>query len=103
MSILEVKDLRYSYDSEKNALDGVSMKFDKGEKIAIIGNNGAGKSTFFLCLNGIIRPDGGELFLQGEKIKHNKKSLIALRKKVGIVFQDADDQIVAATVEQDVS
>lgn len=98
--ILEVKGLSCSYEEEM-VLKDVSVSIGSGEKIAVLGSNGAGKSTFFLCLNGVLKPDKGELFLGGQRV--DKRNLKELRKRVGIVFQDADSQIVAATVRSEVS
>lgn len=99
--ILQVNDLHYSYDDNKMALDGVSVSIYPGEKIAVLGSNGAGKSTFFLNINGVLSPEHGEIFYQGTKI--TKKSLPQLRKNIGIVFQDADNQIIASSVRAEVS
>lgn len=101
--MLEVKNLKYSYNSEYQALKGVSLKVNKGEMIALLGKNGAGKSTLFLHLNGIYKPDEGQVFIDGEELKYDKKSLLKFRQKVGIVFQNPDDQIFAPTVEEDVA
>ena len=59
----------------------------------IVGPNGSGKSTFFLCLNGILKPQSGKLYLNGQEYDYSKKGLLALRSKVGIVFQDPDNQL----------
>lgn len=99
--ILEVKDLHFTYNDEKHALNGVNLKIYEGEKIAVLGSNGAGKSTFFLNINGVLKPHKGEILYRGEKI--TKKRLNHLRKNVGIVFQDADNQIIASTVMAEVS
>ncbi len=101
--MLEVKDLKYSYNKDYQALKGVSLKVEKGEMVALLGKNGAGKSTLFLHLNGIYEPDEGHVFIDGEELKYDKKSLIKFRQKVGIVFQNPDDQIFAPTVEEDVA
>ena len=103
MSMLEVKDLKYSYNNDYQALKGVSLKVERGEMIALLGKNGAGKSTLFLHLNGIYQPDEGKVFIDGEELKYDKKSLLKFRQKVGIVFQNPDDQIFAPTVEEDVA
>ena len=97
--MLEVKNLKYSYNSDYQALKGVSLKIEKGEMVALLGKNGAGKSTLFLHLNGIYEPDEGQVFIDGEELKYDKKSLLKFRQKVGIVFQNPDDQIFAPTVE----
>lgn len=101
--MLEVKDLKYSYNNNYEALKGVSLKIEKGDMVALLGKNGAGKSTLFLHLNGIYEPDEGKVFIDGEELKYDKKSLLKFRQKVGIVFQNPDDQIFAPTVEEDVA
>lgn len=101
--MLEVKNIKYSYDTNYQALKGVSLKVEKGEMVALLGKNGAGKSTLFLHLNGIYEPDEGQVFIDGEELKYDKKSLLKFRQKVGIVFQNPDDQIFAPTVEEDVA
>lgn len=98
--ILKVEDLHYIYGNGKPALDGVSVEIYEGEKIAVVGANGSGKSTFFLNLNGVYIPTCGKI-IHREMIV-NKKNLNELRKNVGIVFQDADNQIIASTVRAEV-
>ena len=73
INMLEVKNIKYSYNSNYQALKGVSLKVDKGEMVALLGKNGAGKSTLFLHLNGIYRPDEGKVFIDGEELKYDKK------------------------------
>ena len=73
--MLEVKNLKYSYNSEYQALKGVSLKINRGEMVALLGKNGAGKSTLFLHLNGIYEPDEGKVLIDGEELKYDKKSL----------------------------
>ena len=101
--MLEVKNIKYSYNKDYQALKGVSLKVEEGEMVALLGKNGAGKSTLFLHLNGIYEPDEGQVFIDGEELKYDKKSLLKFRQKVGIVFQNPDDQIFAPTVEEDVA
>ena len=98
--ILQINHLYYSYPNRQYALNGVSADIYQGEKIAVLGSNGAGKSTFFLNLNGVLQAHGGEIIYRGCVI--NKKNIVELRKNVGIVFQDADNQIVASTVRAEV-
>lgn len=99
--LVEVENLSYSYHNGKEALRGISVQLGKGEKIAVIGNNGAGKSTFFLNLNGVLTPSGGVIRYQGVVL--NKKTLKELRKNIAIVFQNADEQIIASTVKAEIS
>ncbi|WP_459201321.1 ATP-binding cassette domain-containing protein [Methanococcus sp. CF] len=103
MAILETRDLKYSYPDGTVALNGINFKAEEGEMIAILGPNGAGKSTTFLHFNGILKPSEGSVILKGEPIKYDNKSLLTVRKTVGIVFQNPDDQLFAPTVEQDVA
>lgn len=101
--MLEARNITFSYDDGTEALNSVNLKMDKGDIVALLGKNGAGKSTLFLHFNGILRPDKGEIIIDGEKLKYDKKSLIKFRQKVGLVFQNPDDQIFAPSVEEDVA
>lgn len=101
--IISIKQLKYIYNGEKHALNGVDLDIYEGERIAVIGSNGAGKSTFFLNLNGVLTPTSGEIYFKGQPIGHTKADLNTLRKAIGIVFQDADNQIIASTVMGEVS
>lgn len=98
--MLQAVGLTYCY-GEHPALTDVNVSIFSGERIAVMGSNGAGKSTFFLNLNGVLPPTGGELYLEGKKI--GKKELVCLREKVGFVFQDADSQMLASNVMEEIS
>lgn len=106
-SLLEMKNIDYSYPGEyenkESALKNINLTVKKGEKIAIFGGNGAGKSTLFLCANGVLRPGGGEIYLMGSPIGKSKSDINKLRKNVGLVFQDPDNQIIGTTVEGEIS
>lgn len=101
MTLLKTKNLCYSFDGHTNIIRNISVEIKRGEKIAVIGNNGAGKSTFFLCLNGVLEAKG-DIELNGQKVV-GKKGFEALRKATGIVFQEADSQIIASTVKAEVA
>jgi len=101
--IIALKDVTYEYPNGVQALSSLSMQIEKGQKAAILGANGAGKSTMFLHLNGILKPSSGQIFLNGQSLKYTKAELIKLRKTVGIVFQDPDDQLFSMNVFQDIS
>lgn len=102
--ILKAEDLYFSYDDDNShSLNGLSLEIKRGQKIAVMGANGSGKSTFFLCCTGIHKPQKGKLYLDGQEVKYNKKGLLDLRSKVGIVFQDPDNQLFSASVYQEIS
>jgi len=100
---MQVENLYFEYDNGGFALKNISVNFGRGEKIAVIGSNGSGKSTFFLNLNGVLRNhhSHGKIIYDGIEI--NKKNLNMLRSKVGIVFQEPDNQLIASTVDSEVS
>ncbi|MBR7927686.1 energy-coupling factor ABC transporter ATP-binding protein [Aerococcaceae bacterium zg-ZUI334] len=101
-SIFEIKDLSFKYfDSEYQALKDVSFSIKKGEWIAIIGPNGSGKSTLAKILNGLLVPDVGEVYVNGQLLDEN--TVWDVRRTVGMVFQNPDNQFVGATVEDDVA
>lgn len=102
--ILKADDLYFSYDDDKShSLNGLSLEIKRGSKVAFMGANGSGKSTFFLCCNGIHKPAKGTLYYNGKPVSYNKKDLLELRSKVGIVFQDPDNQLFSASVYQEIS
>ncbi|MDR2868886.1 MAG: energy-coupling factor ABC transporter ATP-binding protein [Deferribacteraceae bacterium] len=103
MDILTLENISYCYDDKRLALDNVSASFRAGERIAILGNNGAGKSTFFQCCNGLLRPSSGKIFYKGALLGRSKRELLALRQGIGLVFQDPDSQIIAGSVESEIS
>ena len=102
--VIEAENLSYSYEeNDRKALDGLSVRIGRGRKVAFMGGNGSGKSTFFLCLNGILRPDEGRVLIDGEPVSYTRKGLLDVRKKVGIVFQEPDNQLFSASVFQEIS
>lgn len=102
--IIKADNLYFSYDDEKShSLNGLSLEIRRGKKIAFMGANGSGKSTFFLCCNGIHKPSSGTLYFNGEPVDYSRDGLLKLRQKVGIVFQDPDNQLFSASVYQEIS
>lgn len=94
----------FSYDDEKNwILKDFSLSLERGKKIAVMGPNGAGKSTFFLCCNGVLKPSRGTVYLDGTPVSYRSKDLLSVRSKVGIVFQDPDNQLFLADVRQEIA
>lgn len=101
MHIIETRDLCHTYRGGIAALRNISFVAPRNARIAIIGPNGAGKSTLFKHFNGVLKPTSGEVLVRGEPV--TKQNIREVRKTVGLVFQNPDDQIFAPTVEQDVA
>lgn len=103
-AILKAENVCYTYEGESSpALKGLSLTIRRGKMIACMGSNGSGKSTFFLCCNGILKPDCGTIYYNGIPLNYSKKGLLSLRSKVGIVFQDPDNQLFSSSVAQEIS
>lgn len=107
-NFIEVKDLVYRYSKEQGddnlcpAIDHVSIEIKRGEYISIAGSNGSGKSTLARCLNGLLLPNEGKILVDG--MDTNDDDLIwDIRKKIGMVFQNPDNQIVSSMVEDEVA
>ncbi|MDI9615686.1 ATP-binding cassette domain-containing protein [Methanothermobacter sp.] len=103
MKIIEAVNIRYTYPDGTQALKGINFHAKKGEVVALLGPNGAGKSTLFLHFNGILQPTSGKVLVDGKEIDYSKSGLIEVRQKVGIVFQNPDDQLFAPRVDEDVA
>jgi cobalt/nickel transport system ATP-binding protein len=103
MSLLEAHALTHIYPGNVRALDQIDLRIERGQRLVILGPNGSGKTTIFLHLNGTLRPQSGEVRLDGQSMRYDKASLIAWRRRVGLVLQNADDQLFAPTVAEDVS
>lgn len=103
MTILCAEKIGYAFPGGVPALKGLDLAVVAGRRLAILGPNGAGKSTLFLHLNGTIKPDSGCVTLRGQPGDYSRKGLNDWRRRVGLVLQDADDQLFAASVYEDVS
>lgn len=101
--ILRISDISFSYDGEKVALNNISVSFNRDEKTVILGKNGSGKTTLFKCCNKVIKPSKGEIYLYGKPIGNNRSDINNLRKSIGLVFQNPDDQIIAGSVFEEIS
>jgi len=104
LKAIKIKNLRFSYDgSELNsfALDGLNLELDAGKKIVFLGANGSGKTTLMYHFNGLHLPQEGELEVLGKPV--NKNTLRDIRKKVGMVFENPDNQLISTTVYDDVA
>jgi cobalt/nickel transport system ATP-binding protein len=99
--VIEIRNLKYKYSDERQALKGVDLAISKGESVGIIGANGAGKSTLLLNIMGILFPSEGEILVKD--IPLSKKNLHKIREAIGMVFQNPDDQLFMTTVYEDVA
>ncbi len=98
---IEVRDLDFAYPDGRQALSGVSMRVEPGERVALLGPNGAGKTSLVLQLNGVLTPSAGSVFIGGVHV--GRRTLAEVRRRVGVVFQDPDDQLFTPTVGRDVA
>ncbi|MBF0147066.1 MAG: ATP-binding cassette domain-containing protein [Magnetococcales bacterium] len=103
MTILKADALTYTFPGGVPALSGLNLSIKRGRKLAILGPNGSGKTTLLMHLNGTLRPSSGQVFLDGQPVGYSRRALTAWRRRVGLALQDADDQLFAASVFEDVS
>lgn len=102
--ILEFRQVSYRYPGQEQlALRELTVTLPVNQKIAVVGRNGAGKSTLFLHCNGLFRPLSGEVRFRDRRLAYDRASLRELRRRVGVVFQNPDDQLFSASVAQDIS
>lgn len=102
--LLEFDRTSYGYPcSSRSAIQGLSLKLPTGKRCALIGQNGCGKTTFFLLANGLYQPQQGSIRWRGEPFRYDRSSLMQLRQQIGLVFQNPEHQVVASTVEEDIS
>ena len=97
---LQINDLNFSYPDGYEALKNINLEINKGDTLGVLGPNGAGKTTFILHLNGILGNLDDSIYINNLSI--NEDNLKKIREKVGIVFQDPDDQLFMPTVLEDV-
>ena len=107
LPFIKVDNISYSYKGDTGldvpVLTGLSVEISEGELVAVLGRNGSGKSTFAKLLNMIYTPTGGKIYVEGKDITDEnmtEEEVFSLRKKVGMVFQNPDNQLVATIVEE---
>lgn len=98
---VEIDGLRHVYPDGHVALDGLHLSVVAGERVAVLGPNGAGKTTLMLHLNGVLSATAGSVKIGGMPV--SRKTLRDIRRRVGLVFQDPDDQLFMPTVAQDIA
>ena len=102
MSAVKLTNVCFSYDDEINAVNNLSLEINQGEYIVVLGRNGSGKSTVAKLINGLITAQSGSVEVFGLNAA-NKSDLFEIRKSVGMVFQNPDNQMVATIVEDDIA
>ena len=102
-AILELREISYHYPDGSRGLDQCSISFERGMRTALLGLNGAGKTTLFLQCNGVLRPQSGNVLLDGVALNYSRQGLRSLRTRIGLVFQNPDAQLFSASVREDVS
>lgn len=107
MTAIEFKNVSFSYETEDSnkktkAIDGLSLKIEEGDFVALVGHNGSGKSTAARLMNGLLFPTSGDVEVFGVNTK-DKDKLFEIRSNVGMVFQNPDNQMIATIVEDDIA
>ena len=106
-TMIETKDLTFAYPAEEGkepraALKDVSVSIERGSFVVVLGHNGSGKSTLAKHMNAVLLPSGGAVYVEGMDTR-DEACLLEIRRRVGMVFQNPDNQIVANVVEEDVA
>lgn len=101
MSIIDIKNISFSYNNVDLALNDVSLSIPQGKYVTIVGHNGSGKSTIAKCIIGLLQTSQGEIVV--DNLTLNSKNVDAIRSKVGLVFQNPDNQFIGSTVKDDIA
>ena len=101
--VISIKNIHFNYQNQdtREALSDVSLDVYEGEWLAIIGHNGSGKSTLAKMMNGLLDASSGEIYIDGQLLA--EETVYEARRKVGMVFQNPDNQFVGTTVEDDIA
>jgi len=101
MSLIEIRNVSYAYNETRNAVDGVSFDIKKGDYVTIIGHNGSGKSTLAKLIAGLLPIKEGKIIVEGKEV--NEENIAEIRTRLGIVFQNPDNQFIGSTVKDDIA
>ena len=102
-AILSLQNVTFTYPGAITALKNLSVTFTRGRRTAVMGRNGSGKTSLFALLNGLQRPQSGEIRFADKALNYDRASLLQLRQAVGMVFQDPEHQLFSASLYEDVS
>lgn len=104
--MIDIKDIEFQYSRNDQetvlALRDINLKIREGEYVVIMGHNSSGKTTLVRCLNGLLRPTSGQIFID-DLSTENDDDILEIRTKVGMVFQNPDNQLVSTTVEREIA
>jgi len=100
--LIEFRDVSFSYPNGMKVFDKMNFHLERGERIGIVGPNGSGKTTLLHLIVGLLKPDAGEIIVLG-KPRKTEKDFREVRKRVGLLFQDPEDQLFCPTVAEDVA
>lgn len=98
---LVMEKISFAYNANTEVLNDFSLTINDGEMVAIIGHNGSGKSTIAKLIIGLLKPDQGRIYVDGELL--TEQTVEKIRRKVGIIFQNPDNQFVGVTVKDDIA
>jgi cobalt/nickel transport system ATP-binding protein len=101
-SLIDLEEVRFGYDPSRPVLKDLRFSLGKGERTALVGANGSGKSTLFLLIMGFLRPQSGRVRIFGE-YREGERDFVEVRRRVGLLFQDSDDQLFSPTVAEDIA
>jgi len=100
--IVHLQDIRYSYPGTKPVLNDLELKLFRGDRIGLVAPNGSGKTTLFHIIMGLLKPSAGKVNIFGKE-RRTEKDFMEVRRRIGLLFQDADDQLFSPTVLEDVA
>ena len=102
MELIKLEKISFAYAESRPVLKDLSFQLNQGERVGLIGTNGCGKTTLFHLIMGLLKPGSGTIKLFGKEIK-DERDFRPARKRIGLLFQDADDQLFSPTVLEDVA
>jgi cobalt/nickel transport system ATP-binding protein len=100
--IINLSDISFAYPGSSKALDKLNLQFHQGDRLGLIGPNGSGKTTMFHIIMGLLKPSSGTIEIFGRQV-NGERDFRSVRERIGLLFQDADDQLFSPTVLEDVA